>query len=376
MATRDAARRWGKPLWRMRRLATKPARVPLTIDVIIVGGGLTGMSAAFHLARRGVHVTVFEAATVGEGASGRTGGIVLEGTATGVRAGADNCVPSLAWLVAELGIDCDLHLPGCWEIEHGESSYGSELPWHDEGAAIRIARTVAGGSVEPRALLFGLADAAVGAGATIEEHRPVERIEINGPEVVLDDAVVRPAHVVVAVNAWSASLVPALPPVHSALTYACATEPLDSATLKEIGLGERMPFYTADVPYLWGRVAPNREVVFGAGLKFGEPHRLEHFELSGGDSQAILRRLETRVRGLNPALAKARIAARWAGPIAFTDDKVPLIGQHPQNPAITVAGAYAGHGVAFSVHAGALIARTITEGTPLPQWGTLAKRAV
>src|SRR5690242_6565582 len=95
---------------------TRP--IPPVLDVAVVGGGLTGMSAAFHLARGGLKVVVFEAARVGDGASGRTGGIVLEGTATGIRPGAEDCVPSLARLVDGLDIDCDLHLPGCWEIEH------------------------------------------------------------------------------------------------------------------------------------------------------------------------------------------------------------------------------------------------------------------
>jgi gamma-glutamylputrescine oxidase len=375
MVKGEKGRPWGQPLWRMRRITGAIRREQGAIDVAIVGGGLTGMSAALHLARDGVHAAVFEAATVGEGASGRTGGIVLEGTATGTRPDADDCVPSLARLVSEVGIDCDLHLPGCWEIEHGESDGGVTLPWHDEGHPIRIARTVAGGTVEPRALLFGLADAAMAAGATVEEHQPVRRIGTQGPVVELDDRRVHPSHVVVAVNAWTTALIADLPQVHSALTYACATEPLDREVLSEIGLGERVPFYTADLPYLWSRVAPNGEVVFGAGLKFGAAHRLEDIEVGDDESQAILSRLENRVRMLNPALARVNFVARWAGPISFTDDTIPLLGEHPQNPAIIVAGAYAGHGVAFGVHAGALIARTILEKRPLPRWGALANRS-
>src|SRR5712692_8510646 len=108
MKTRDEARRWGEPLWHPRQLAGTAAPIPRAVDVAIVGGGLTGMSAACHLARGGLRAAVFEAASVGEGASGRTGGIVLEGTATGIRPGAEHCVPSLARLVEELEIDCDL----------------------------------------------------------------------------------------------------------------------------------------------------------------------------------------------------------------------------------------------------------------------------
>jgi gamma-glutamylputrescine oxidase len=368
---RDDARQWGQPLWQSRRLAGVAGALPRTIDVAIVGGGLTGMSAALHLARGGLSAVVFEAASVGDGASGRTGGIVLEGTATGIRPGADDCVPSLERLVGELGIECDLHLPGCWEIEHQRGSGGSALPWSDDGCPIRIARTVAGGSVEPRALLFGLAHAAQRGGVLIRERTTVRGIRLRGPAVVVDEQVIAAAHIVVAVNAWASSLLPGLPRIQSALTYACATEPLPENSLRELGLGERTPFYTADRPYLWGRVARHGEIVFGAGLRYAAPRELEQVGIDTGDSQAILHDLARRVRGLNPTLARVRIPSTWTGPIAFTDRAVPVIGAYPANPSILVAAAYAGHGVALSVHAGALIAGRILHNTELPEWGAV-----
>jgi gamma-glutamylputrescine oxidase len=370
--SRDDARQWGEPLWQARALVTSVEPIPRTIDVAIIGGGLTGISAALHLARDGLSVIAFEAASIGDGASGRTGGIVLEGTATGVRPGADNCVPSLARLVEELGIACNLHLPGCWEIEHQPGSGGATLPWSDDDAPIRIAHTVIGGSVEPRALLFGLADVAQRCGAVIKQHTVVRRIRLNGPAVEIDEGVIAASRIVVAVNAWASALLPGLPRIHSALTYACATEPLPDNILAELGLGDRIPFYTADRPYLWGRVAPRGEIVFGAGLKYGTPRELEQIDVGARDSKSILDGLAVRVRRLNPALAHVRISPKWAGPIAFTDKALPLIGPHPANPAILVAAAYAGHGVAFSVQAGALLAHTILHNAAMPEWGAIA----
>jgi glycine/D-amino acid oxidase-like deaminating enzyme len=308
---------------------------------------------------------------VGNGASGRTGGIVLEGTATGIRPHAENCVPSLAALVDELGIDCDLNLPGCWEIEHQAGNSGSMLPWTDEGSPIGIARTVKGGDVEPRALLFGLAHAAQNSGAVIREYTAVRSIHLSVPAVELDQGVIAASRIVMAVNAWASALLPGLSRIHSALTYACATEPLPDHVLFQLGLAERIPFYTMDRPYLWGRVARDGEIVFGTGLKYGTPRELEEASIGSDDSRSILQRLAARVRRLNPALANVRIASSWAGPIAFIDSALPIVGAYPANPAILVAAAYAGHGVAFSVHAGALLADAILHNAPLPDWGAL-----
>jgi gamma-glutamylputrescine oxidase len=378
MSSEIHKRRWGAPPWRdaSSPIATNTA-TPDSIDVAIVGGGFTGMSAAIHLARGGRRAVVFDSSQIGEGASGRTGGLVLEGIATGIRAGADDCIPALARMVEDLGIECDLRLPGCWEIEHQPGQGENALPWRDEGSSVRIAGAIAGGDVEPRALLFGLARAAASAGATIIEHAPVRRLLLDNPRwpalELYDGHILRAAHVVIAVNAWTAALVPNPPRIHSALTYACATAPLEREVLRAIGLAARIPFYTCDLPYLWGRIAADGGVIFGSGLTYASPDRLERVDITSKGSQAALARLETRVRRLHPALADVGIATRWAGPIAFTEDAVPILGTLPEASNVFVAGAYAGHGVAFSVYAGAAIARAIGEGASLPAWGAIRR---
>jgi len=114
-------------------------------------------------------------------------------------------------------------------------------------------------------------------------------------------------------------------------------------------------------------------VIFGSQLVFGSPAELEDIDVSAGESGAALEALRKRVRRLHPSLRKVSFSASWAGPIAFIENMVPLLGPHPSSPRVLVAGAYAGHGVALSVRSGELIARAIAEGRPLPKWGAIAR---
>jgi gamma-glutamylputrescine oxidase len=366
-------RNWGESPWRGTEVPTHPLQ-DSSPEVAIIGGGLTGASAAYHLARRGVPNVLLEAERLGDGASGRTGGIALEGTARGILEGTGQCLAALEQLVTDTGIDCDLKLPGCWEIVHRDDSKGAALPWQDGGHGIGILRTVPGGIVDPAALLTGIARAAAKVGAIIHERAEVRHLHAAPqPVLELDRAVIRPRFAIVAANAWINSLLPGVRHVNSALTFACATEPLDRSTMEEIGLGQRIPFYTADMPYLWGRTCRNGQVIFGAGLIFGSPEELARINIGAGEAKAVMARLAMRVHGLHPALKEVRLSHQWAGPIAIPDRYVPLLGRLPGAPAVLLAGGYSGHGVALSVSMGRLLARAILDGDSFPAWAAVSK---
>jgi glycine/D-amino acid oxidase-like deaminating enzyme len=361
-------RLWGEPPWPPQSFRVHPLR-GAPAETIVVGGGLTGAAAALWLARAGRRTLLLEAGRFGDGASGRTGGIVLEGTAWGARAGANRCVPELQRLVDTERIECALEIGGCWEIEHREGAGDDRLPWRDGASAIRIARRVAGGVVDPLALLAGLANRAADAGALLHQHARATRIVAGAkPSVEVGGLTLEAREVVVATNAWTGLLLPGIRPTRAALTFAIASAPLGDATLRAIGLDPPVPFYTIDLPYLWGRLTADRRLIMGAGLIWDDAGALETMDVSEGEGRAVLDRLEERVRRLHPALAEVRFEHRWAGPIAIPDGQAPQIGRLGAESNLFVASGYAGHGVALSVAAGTMVARAILEDAPLPEW--------
>jgi gamma-glutamylputrescine oxidase len=369
----ELRRQWGRAPWTRPLYSFHRGDVPSCPDVAIVGGGLTGVSTAYHLASKGARTVLLEAGLIGDGASGRTGGLVLEGTAAGILDQVDKCVPGLRSIVEREEIDCELSLPGCWEIAHQKNGRHA-LPWIDDGQPIAIASSVSGGVVQPAALTIGIAKAAERRGAMLFEDAPASQLKLKGELYLeVDGEKIFPKCIVIATNAWINATLPETPPLHSSLTYACITAPLAAADLVTLGVRERIPFYTKDLPYLWGRNVSDGRMIFGAGLTFGSPESLENCDLRDNSVATTLTRLCRRVSALHPVLGRTRIEASWGGPIAFTDSIVPLLGSHPANPRVLISGGYAGHGVALSVRAGELIASSINDNHPLPEWGKLSR---
>ncbi|HEX9872204.1 MAG TPA: FAD-dependent oxidoreductase, partial [Candidatus Tectomicrobia bacterium] len=115
----QTAHPWGEPVWSFP-IPVTPHPLPndMHVDVAVVGAGFTGLATAHYVLQHtpGLRLAVFEAWQVGAGASGRTGGLVLEDTADGPLPGIDNCVATLQELVSTQSIACELNVSGCWEI--------------------------------------------------------------------------------------------------------------------------------------------------------------------------------------------------------------------------------------------------------------------
>lgn len=386
---------WGTPPW---NVDFRPAASPLPeqVDFAIVGGGFTGLSAAASLRRLAPKksVLVLEASSLGEGASGRTGGLALAETAAGPLPDLGDVLAGYKKILRTLRIDARLELPGVWELGRSNPAKGSPISWNDSGN-LQVVRTVPGGAVDPGKVVAGLARAAERAGAQIAEHAALRAIEYSNPPRLrvhqkirarIQQEEIRAGQILLVTNAFSLELSDLHGATQPKLTLALATTPLTAAQLKAIGLFSRHPFYTVDLPYLWGRLLESNGIVFGAGLvpmpasiaslftkssqhpeQFAAPD-LYRFDVRKGEAAESFRWLEDRVHRLHPSLKSVRITHRWAGPILFTEGMRPIFRRHPRSENVIVLAGYNGHGVALSVYLGQWAAEALLGTRPLPRW--------
>ena len=345
--------------------------LPEHANFAVIGGGLTGLAAAAwlrHLAPE-KRVSVFEAEEIGAGASGNTGGLVLAESSAGNLPGLGDVLGGFGETVAELGVNCDLRLPGAWEIGRRGGLKDSPISWSDSGT-LRVVAEVAGGTADPGKLLSGLARAAERLGAEIHEGVRVDEIAFQDRLCLrFGRKQVRVENVLVATNAQSLELSGLAGRAEPKFTLAVATEPLKPAQLEVLGLSSGKPFYTIDLPYLWGRMLPNGGVLFGSGLIDVEDWReLKEIDVDSGQAAELIARIERRVRGLDPILRSVGFKHWWGGPILIADDWSPVFMRHSRSERVIVLGAYAGQGVALSVYLGRWAAEAMLGRRQLPNW--------
>ena len=367
---------WGQPPW---RIDFEPERhaLPERADIAVVGAGFTGLAAAAWLRHLlpAQSVVVLEAGRIGAGSSGRTGGLVLEGTAAGDAPGLGDVLEGYARILRELEVECDLTLSGAWEIARRPSRQApreSPIAWQDSGT-LRLVHEVAGGTVEPGKLLSGVGGAAQRLGAILFENAPVRGVCFDEPlRLELSQATLHARQALFATNAMSLELTCLAGRAQPKFTMAIATAPLEDKQLEAIGLGRRMPFYTVDFPYLWGRLMADGAIIFGSGLvHLNDSRELADLSASSGQPAELLASLERRVRGLHPALRSVNFTHRWGGPILFSQTGHPFFARHPRSSNALVLAGYSGHGVALSVYLGCWAAEVLAGQKDLPAWGAM-----
>jgi glycine/D-amino acid oxidase-like deaminating enzyme len=363
------SKNWGSRPWEVDFV---PARkeLPPTLNFAVVGGGFSGLAAAAWLKTLAPEKTValFESDELGAGSSGHTGGMALAETAVGDLRGLGDVLAGYQKILRQLQVDADLTLPGVFELGRSRPIARSPISWKDSGD-LCVVKEVPGGSINPGKVVSGLARAAEKAGVLLFEHAAVEHLKSNG-RVELRSAAgsTRAAGVLLATNAFSFDLNGLQGRAQSAFTTAVLTEPLSEKLIAEIGLGEHKPFYTVDLPYLWGRLLGNA-VIFGSGLvHFDDWREARTLNIDEGEALVVFDRLEKRITRLHPALQQVKFTHRWGGPICIAEEWKPVFERHPEMNNVITLGAYSGHGVALSVYLGAWAAEAMLGKRELPNW--------
>lgn len=374
---------------------------PRSADVVVVGAGLTGLSAALSAARCGRHVVVVDAGAVGDGASGRNGGQVLTGF------GPDYCqvqrrfgpeqartlweqgcraVEHVAGLIAREGIACGWHRGGHLAVAPSAAfrnrlaqqaaalqSAGFAVQWltADEVAARLGWPGYRGGLFDPASatcnpyqLTRGLARAAARAGVSIVEGAAAQVVPARGSYLVSSaKGSITCQQVLLAVNARLPAHVPALRHrLHPARGWVLATAPLPEPLASELLPGRPAVFEESD-RYAYFQLTGDRRLVLGGRVSPGAaPDR----------ARADLQRLLAAVA---PPLTGIDIDFVWTGPLAIAADGWPRWGRTPAG--VHWLGGYTGHGVALAVWLGGEMGRFLATGEP-PSWplGGLPPRAL
>jgi glycine/D-amino acid oxidase-like deaminating enzyme len=377
---------WAATSARLKSFAARP--LPARADVVVIGGGYTGVSAALRLAKRGAAVTLIEAQAIGWGASSRNGGQVLTGLkhavgemiaehglerARELYAASIKTIECVEAIVAEERIDCGYqrcgHLAAAAKPAHLDGFRRSqELLARDFGHTTRVLtgadmRAELGtgyyhgvmadersGGLHPARYIGGLALAAERAGADLHDGTAATQIERRpgGFRVHTGRGAIECADIFVATNGYTGKVTPHLQrriiPIGS---YIIATEPLADDLARRLIPRRRMVFDTKNFLFYF-RLSPDNRMVFGGRAAF-----FPATAATVRQSAEILRRDMVRVF---PELTFTPVAYAWGGTLGFTFDLYPHAGRMD---GMWYAMGYAGHGVAMATYLGQQIADCI-----------------
>jgi glycine/D-amino acid oxidase-like deaminating enzyme len=359
-------------------------------DLAIIGGGFTGMSTAYHYARRfpGKRVVLVEAKRVANGASGRNGGLML----TGVNGAHDGPperqkriydatkegIDLVAGIVEQHRLDVRMKRGGVLEVfthparaeaaaRDVEALNAAGVPLRFlTGAALRAvldARGVAGAVLDPAggqldgvSYLRALRPLLIELGVAIFEQTPVLKVEESREiRLVTPRGEVRAAAIVLATNAYTPALgyfENGIFPLHSHLV---ATEPRPAEAWSAAGISPELGGFSDDLDRLaYGGLTTDGRLVFGGGSNAAYSYRFGGGTRLAGQTPAAKRAIEKRIRAYFPG-AHARITHAWSGPVALTLSRVCSMGVRGAYANVYYALGYSGHGITLANLAGKVL---------------------
>jgi gamma-glutamylputrescine oxidase len=347
----------------------------LDSDILIIGGGITGLTLAYTLAEQDASVGLFDAGPLAGGASSRNAGFLTVAPAEpyAEQVAMWGRLPARAaleigrkshqrvrHLVETLGIDCDYRASGSLRLTRTEEETEdiraslpllqadgfpmSEVAPSDVVPAAAASRFHAGfltpedGEIHPVRFLNGVARAAAQRGARLYADSPVRAAEWRSGlwEVRLDSGRARARTLVIATNAFASLLCPELEPIiRPRRGQMLATEPLDEIIIPRPT--------SAHWGYQYWRQTADRRLVIGGWRDLDLDGEVGFDERP---TAAIQAGIETGLRQL--VTEGVRIERRWAGIMGFARDGRPLVGWLDADHHLAICAGYTGHGMGMA----------------------------
>jgi glycine/D-amino acid oxidase-like deaminating enzyme len=366
--------------------------LPPHAEIAVLGAGIAGCVASLGLARAGARVVVLDSRRPGEGATGRSAGFLIRGTAdhpihVAAALGETRTLELWQYTAASLdalmalvdseGMSCGLRRSGglvlaldadeardleaSARLVGGIGAPGELWSTAEVGQRTGFAGFTAGwfrpddAMVDPARLCGALAAAAVRAGACILPGVTVSHVEDppRGSLRIHTDRGVLPAdRALLAVNSALGRLVPTLADVVTpvrAQMHVTAPDPR--------GVSLSWPVY-AHHGYEYWRQEPTGELLFG-GARWAEPAAERGVIDDARVSEVVYAAQRDFVRRHLPALATLAPAARWTGIMAYTPDGLPLVGALPGRDRQWVCAGWNGHGLALAPRSATLLSEVL-----------------
>lgn len=379
-------------------------------DVIIIGGGISGISTAYHLSLYGYRCAVLEKDGICSGATGHNGGIIKTAVSSlkeysnkyGLDLALDilkystNCIQEIQNVVNNLGINCELRFRGSLTAASNPQEFEELMErftilrqngfsvewWPQEICEFNTKRSnllggiywPSGGNIWAAKFVFGLATKVVESGASIHTETLVHSVQQDSPfdpmqpryKVSTNRGIFECSHVVYACNAWCRNLLPSLTdiivPVRNQVII---TPPLPRLW--------NFSIITND-GYEYMMQRPDGRIVLGIYLRNDSYHFIggmrdisETKEYNSDNTSDLNRQMSEKLHnylsqnyqlGISEGV-KNIVEMEWIGIMGFTPDHQPLIGPLTKQPGQYILAGYSGHGMPVAFLAGKHIAQMI-----------------
>jgi len=361
----------------------------ITVDVVVVGGGMAGLSAAEKLRHYGFSVTLVEKDFCGAGASGKTSGFITPDSELelsdlirnyGQEEGrklwefAKTGVAHIKSNIEKYNLSCDYQVQDSLFIashKKGWSIVEEEHVAHDSQGyknTLYAEKTVQGviGSasyfgaiqypntfgINSFAYCQGMKQELIKQGVSVFEKTSVTHV--TGGKVTTEKYTISAKYVVVCADRFMPSLSVAKPSVYSAQTFLAVSKPLSDAQVKMMFPERKFMVWDTELIYQYFRITGDKRLLLGAASMF---YTYLPFELRR--SKRVLRKMYKYLRKRFPGL-EVEFEYMWPGLIGVSKDFVPIAGESKEFPGLYFAGA--GAGLPWSAALGIYVAEKIVSG--------------